>query len=170
MEAFEHISLGIGLLSAGFIGYQDLKDREIHLAAFIVFLAGAILHAFLTLRIAFMSEILINMGIISLIGFLLFLIFWLKGKKIQLDVELGMGDIVMLIALGFWFPPLQFILFYVFSLISLSLIAISFLAFKQVDTNYPIPLAGGLAIFFILLFPLRNVLFDPLVNYLTYGI
>lgn len=161
-EYVEYIGYFLGFIAALIIAYQDVKDREIHIAAFGLFFMGAISYAFFSGNDEFISNSLINLGLVAIILAILFLIWRIKGSPIRIDQQLGTGDLVMLVALCLWFSPEEFILFYAFSCAALSLMAILLLRIKKIDKDYPIPLAGGLAIFFMLLFPFKPFLLSGL--------
>lgn len=161
----EYIGLTLGLGAALIIAYQDIKDREIHIAAFVLFFLGAISYGLLKENHEFVSNSLTNLGLVVIILAILVLFFRIKGRPIKVDKELGKGDLFMLAVLCLWFSPSEFILFYACSCVILSLIAILLLGTKKIDKGYPIPLAGGLAIFFMILFPFKSIL----ISSLSYG-
>ncbi|MEL6252620.1 MAG: prepilin peptidase [Bacteroidota bacterium] len=148
----------LGLSSALIIAYQDIKSREIHIGAFLLFLLGALCSYFVEPSKEYFLNSFINLGMVLIIILILFLLFRLRGKEIRVNKELGAGDLVMLGILCFWFSPDEFILFYAISLSLFSIFILLLIALKKIDRSFHIPLAGGLAIFFLLFFPLRHML------------
>ncbi|HEX2899615.1 MAG TPA: hypothetical protein VHS96_07850, partial [Bacteroidia bacterium] len=72
--------------------------------------------------------------------------------------QLGLGDILYFVAVAPWFSPIQFILFFI-SGILLTLIAIViFLALRKIPKDWPIPLAGVLAAYWLLFLPFAEIL------------
>ena len=157
MESLAYI---LGISGALLIAYQDIKDREIHLLAFLLFLGGAISMYFFNPLPDYWKSSLINLGFVFFMLLAVYLIFRLRGKQLRINKELGLGDILMLGILCFWFNAEQFIFFYALSLSLFSLLALLFIRLRKADKDYPIPLAGGLAIFFLLFFPFRNILWS----------
>ncbi len=96
---------------------------------------------------------IMNIGFISIQLLLVTCWFSLKEKKLTniTNQYLGLGDILFFIPLCLLFSPINFIAFYLTSLI---LVLVSFIILKSLLFNniQTIPLAGGISIFLICFF------------------
>jgi hypothetical protein len=156
------------------IAYQDFKFRAVNWIVFPLLALLSIIFNLLSLNtlLELCKNSMINLIFITVQFLLLYLYFILKIKKIiPLTEKIGLGDLLFLCAVSFLFSPVNFIFFYIFSLItSLCIYGITSLIFKK---NNPfsgaIPLAG-LQSLFLFIFILATVLFGDLTitndNYL----
>lgn len=95
--------------------------------------------------------------VLIMIG-LVVMYFRLRRKERVMDSFLGWGDVVMLLALVLWLEVQAFLFFYVAGL-SLTVIYYGLMQyFKKLPKNHPIPLAGILALAFIIYWPVQNLL------------
>jgi len=143
----------------GLICYQDMRYRAVYWVCFPI----------LSLLLLFQKQW--HVGIIdSLIDagygllffavqlFLLWVYFAIKNKKpVDITKEyLGLGDVLFLLALTFYFSPVNYVLFYIGSLI----IVLIYALFQQLwlkRDNFQIPLAGLQALLFSIIFILSFV-------------
>lgn len=135
------------------ITIQDFKEKAIvwyllPIIVFLSFLLGIQNVSYLVL----IKNFLINLLFILIQLILLFFYFVIKNKKIIKIINnyIGLGDILFLISICILFSPINFFLFYLFSLILI--LFISFITkyfIKNVSTM--IPLAGYMACFLILI-------------------
>lgn len=127
------------LITLGVMGVQDLKYRAISWYAFPVlaflFLSSGIVFSF--------TDCAFNMGFVLLNLVTLTLFFSLKQRKMVnlLDSYLGPGDVLLLLCLAFYFPVLLFFLYYLVSLILISLAALLYIRWLR-PGNFTVPLAG----------------------------
>lgn len=121
------------------MGLQDFKFRAISWYLFPALALGLLL-----MNPAFsLYSCFINFGFVALVFVLLTGWFSLRsGSLVNLTQRhLGIGDVLFLLCLAFFFSPLNFFLFYLLSLLSISIgTGLYLLAFKPKD--FTIPLAG----------------------------
>ncbi|HSH65967.1 MAG TPA: hypothetical protein VLB84_09255 [Bacteroidia bacterium] len=127
------------------IVFQDFKQRQISWflipAAFIGFICKALLHS-----IPIVHTFLINTAFILIQLVCLTLYFSLKNKKMLniVDTYLGLGDVLFLIVICTVFSPVNFILFYLLSMIVTLTGVLIYNVVSTKKTN-DIPLAGAMA-------------------------
>lgn len=145
------ILISLGFLAAIGIAWQDFRFRQIHILLLIALgLAGLALPThYVAERL---QETLINFGLICFIFLFLFLILRFSHQGKIMDRMLGWGDVVMLFSLACWFGTFDFLCFYTFSTVLLSLGFGFALSLKKIKRNFPIPLAGAWAICFVLFY------------------
>jgi hypothetical protein len=143
METAIQISLPGVLL---FMGIQDFRYRAISWYAFPV-LALLIFIANKNFRIVdaclIISFLVLNFGLATLI------ISVRNGKYVDLlKSHIGLGDLLMLICLSLYFTPLTFFLFYLTTLLIISLAAGIYIVLVK-PKNFTVPLAGLQGLFFL---------------------
>jgi hypothetical protein len=147
----------IAILSLFPICYQDFSTRSVHWIYFpLLTMAGIFYslsstHSFsqLLYNTAFnIAFLLLQFGILKLY----FIIFRGAATRI-IDRKIGWGDLLFLLAAGFFFSPGSFILFYLLSLL-FSLIAAVIMMWLISPKHSTVPLAGlqALALSILLLF------------------
>ncbi len=146
----------VGGLSCLLIAYEDIRSRTVSVVWLVAFgLAG------LGFQLAYSQplwDIAWNLVLLGFIIGIILLFYRLKGQKVM-DRALGWGDVVMLIGLAMWFDTAGFLGFYVVSTLLISFIFLTLRAFKRIPKDYPIPLAGFMAIMWLIYFPLNRFLF-----------
>jgi hypothetical protein len=134
--------------------YQDLKYRAVTWVFFpIIFLLGfKISYINLSSYHSIGRNLFINVIFVIIQLLLLRLIFYFKkGKEGFLNKKLGLGDILFILACSSYFSPLNFVMFYILSLIySLLLYLIFWAGIKRPEPS-TIPLAGLQSSFLIVL-------------------
>jgi hypothetical protein len=137
-----------GVLSCGWIAWQDFKDRYVHVILFIfLMLAGILMSVGRPLELV--SHALINTALVVTLVLVVWL--WIRViRKLPVSqMMLGWGDIVMMEALAFWLPPVVFILFFTLSTWVILIVTLIYRKAKQRGADFPVPFAGGLAVLFI---------------------
>ncbi len=133
------------LVSLTFIVFQDFKQRQISWFLIPLLLAGFITKAMLY-KNNILIDFLFNAAFILLQLICLLFYFSIKNKKFTniLDTYLGLGDILFFVVLCTVFSPLNFIAFYLCSMILTlaGVVIYNLLAAKQTQD---IPLAGAMA-------------------------
>lgn len=133
--------LMIGLLLSVF--YQDVKERKVTLLLlFALFIVGGLLNYRHHILELFLISSLINLCVISVIVFILFLYSKFKLKAPLFDV-FGVGDLLFFVFMAISFPVSTFLVLFSVSLIFSFVISI---VLKQKLKNL-IPLAGLQALF-----------------------
>lgn len=162
------------LFCLGLICYQDLRYRAVYWLCFPVLAA---LLFFMKQQAAGTSAALIDAGIATVFFAVQLLLVWLyfsfKNKKpVNITVQyLGLGDILFLMALAFYLSPLNYVLFYVSSLIVVLCYTIIQRSLNK-DAGPEIPLAGlqalllGCLLFFSMIKPGLN----PYTDAWAYGL
>ena len=151
---------GAVLIILGIIAYQDFKYRAVYWICFPVL--AVLLGIQKTIDNGFQSfltESLFTGGFLLLQFLVLWLYFTIRYRKpINLtNGYLGWGDILFLLAACFYLSPLNYVVFYVGSLVVAIVYAITDrLIFKKDDLT--IPLAGIQALLFVLLLIIAYVL------------
>jgi len=149
--------------------YQDIRLR---LVTWLLFPAIAIMGVIYSLTNSISVKTLLMNSIINF-GFLITqfmivkLIFWLKTKRPHenkiIDQKLGVGDVLLMIACIFYFPPFSFLLFYCLSLVfvlAMHLISVVIRS-KKKAFDKTIPMAGYQALFLVIyLFVAQYTKFD----------
>lgn len=135
--------------------YQDFKDRAISWIILPVLFICFILTSLETLPLSALGLFFgINSGFIFLQVCSVALYFLIKRRTIKniIDKEIGLGDILFFIVLTVAFSPVNFIAFYVVTLI-LTLAAYLLIKFFNASTKREIPLAGimSLAMAFLII-------------------
>lgn len=130
------------------MGIQDFKFRAISWYLFPLLVA-----ALLVMNRSFsLNDCFINFGFIALVFVLLTGWFSIKeGSMVNLtERHLGIGDILFLLCLAFFFSPINFFLFYLCSLLLIAVGTGLYLLIAKPE-NFTIPLAGLQAFVFIAL-------------------
>lgn len=149
------------------IAYQDYTTRMVHWVSFPLLAAGGILVGAWELsslshllRYAFLNLLFLALQFILLKGYYL-----ARHRKNQLiiDKKIGLGDILFLSAAAFFFSPLNFIFFYVLSLV-LSLLFWSLRNLVRRSADASIPLAGYQASFLLLAVVFSVITGFPILN------
>ncbi len=138
-----------------FVLFYDVKQRSIHaILPVLIFITSVSINIF--------SEDLLSIYIVYNLGFLslniigLWLYFSVKKGKLSnpIDKEIGLGDILMFVAITPLYNLKTFALIFssglVFSLVLYFIVTL----FKQIET---IPLAGYLALFLVLIILIESI-------------
>ena len=141
----------ITILAAIFI--QDIKSRTVYWFWFPMLVALLLLEHTLINKeplIVQFQTIAINLGFLFIQLSIVSLYLSIKHRKwINISQNLiGWGDILFLVSLAFYFSPLTYILFYVGSLLIISVCWLLLILFFRIN-NKQIPLAGLQAALFI---------------------
>ena len=141
------------LLTLFFIFLQDLKSRTVY---WFLFLLLSVLLMVLRFQHSFSwpdwrKSILINVVFITVQLIFLTLYFSLKNKKwIDITSELlGLGDILFLLSITFYLSALNFLFFYIVSLMGVLILWLVWQGVSKKKHKY-IPLAGFQSLIFML--------------------
>ncbi|MEM9985027.1 MAG: prepilin peptidase [Bacteroidota bacterium] len=148
-----YVVLTLGAGACLWIAWQDFRDREISVLAFLTLgLAGLGFQVVLN-QSSCWSDRLTNLGLIGLIIGLTYGYAKLRRKGAFFDHQLGWGDVVMFVCLGLWFPPLIFMAFFTLSTLITLFFALAYLQIRSAQKALSIPLAGAMALGFLCLLP-----------------
>ncbi|MEM6766788.1 MAG: hypothetical protein AAF655_17770 [Bacteroidota bacterium] len=139
----------IGLLSCVWIAWEDLKSRYIHILPFLLLGISGAIYLYLSFPKEWYIYLLLNLGGVGILMLLLGLIYRWKGEKNILDNKLGLGDIFMFGSLACWFMPKSFWSFFSLNMCVWAGVYGLLQITQFLPKNYPIPLAGLLAIGFM---------------------
>ena len=133
------------ILIFGIIIYEDLNTRLVHWVLFpvLTFLLGWLFYNKVGFSI-FVMFTSINIMIISLLLFILFLYAKWIIKLPFLNTVFGLGDLLFFYALSMAFPTITFIILFVSALIFSLLLH---LVIKKKKTQTTVPLAGYMSVF-----------------------
>jgi hypothetical protein len=156
--------LAVGCLVG--IAYQDFVSRRVSWIFFPLLAVAGMLHTFeglhswrQSLFYAGCNAAFLAIQLTVLMGY-----FFVRGKMVGgrgirkvrgfrhvIDHQIGLGDILFLVAACFFFSPVNFISFYVYSLLLSLAIAMGWMLVKR-GGGWSIPLAGLQAVFLLLSF------------------
>ncbi len=145
------------------IGYQDLKERSIYVIGGVV---SAVLLGYLHYHAVGFVPFVTGIAVNTVIVLCILSVLWLyAGYKLKTPLlrSLGAGDIMFFFVMGLGFPPVTFIVIFVFSVFFAGIV---YLVFQYRISKYQIPLAGFQAIFLVLIFLTRW--FFPATNLYLY--
>ena len=133
----------------GTIAYQDIKDRMVY--AFLFPLLGVFLavtfYQNTTTQLfwyySFMNLLLVGTILLILWCYTRFIL-----QKAFLNASLGLGDVLLFLALAFGFPTITFLIALSFSFVFSLLL---YLTFKYKAGMETVPLAGFISLFFVML-------------------
>ncbi len=128
--------------------FQDLKHRLVDWYLFpVIGMFGSVLLLQTIGTEEYLFYVFINILLVSLILFLLYIYARFKMKKPLLNHSLGLGDILLFYGMALCFPTLSFLIFFIFSIFFSLLISI-YLKYKNPNDYKTVPLAGLMALFF----------------------
>lgn len=132
------------------VAWQDFRHRAVYAWLFPLLTVLIITHA-IVMDVFSLTSIITNIAIIAVQLGLLNLLMYLRTKKWLMRGErwIGWGDIAFFGVLACCFSTVNFVVFYVISLIIVLFGALATMAFGRFTVH--IPLAGGQAILLILL-------------------
>ncbi len=151
------------------IAYQDLKTRSVswYLFPLLALSGGALTFSELRSPGLLLYYIAINCGFLVLQYLLLKLWLFLRNGRntTVIDHSIGKGDLLFLLATCCFFSPVNFILFYMLSLLFSLLLYIFIRRWHFFSGDFKtVPLAGLQAGFLILVLPLYDILKHPLTD------
>jgi len=172
MQTFAYILVLFILI---IIVYQDFKYKAVSWVIFPVLLILSLYLGFIQIGWqSLWAYFLINFGFLFIQFFLLTIYISVKNKKLT-DLTkgyLGLGDILFLLVLCLFFSPVNYILFYLFSLITILIVYLLYNTFilacqsssagkkskHRILIKEQVPLAGGIAFILIcfIIFKLIN--------------
>ncbi len=145
------------------IVFQDFKQRQISWFLIPLALTGVLIRS-MTSENNNLNNFLFNITFISVQLVLLTIYFSIKNKKFLniIDTCLGLGDVLFFVVVSAFFSPLNFIVFYVCSMI-LTLTGIIVYNLLSKKRTKDIPLAGAMAVVLIVL--LTTTLVFPHIDF-----
>lgn len=141
------------------IAYQDLKHREV---SWILFPALAICGFMISFNesksiSSTLHDLLLNVVFISCQLIFLFIYHSLKNRRKSISSMIGLGDILFIGSVLFFFSIVSFIVFYLSSLIFSLIIFLLFIQTNKLKKHHDtIPLAGLQSVFLVLTIAFQN--------------
>ena len=161
------ISLTLAIMCLVMIAWEDFAERQVHWSYFPILAGAGAVHTF---------EELHSMGKLAMyagcnLTFLIIQFLLLKGYFFIrqtamvsiIDRKIGWGDILFLLAAAFFFSPLNFIWFYLYSLLFSLLVSLLWSTYRR-SALRSIPLAGLQSVFLLLFIGAANYLHHSLVR------
>lgn len=128
--------------------YQDFKDREVTFLVFpFLLIVGAVLHYRTQYIEIFLLNLIINLGLLSVVLLMLLLYVRLVIKK-KFNQAIGSGDVLFFIVIAISFPSITFSVLFSASLF-FSLIIYQLLK-PKIGKNIPLAGLQSLFLFFII--------------------
>jgi hypothetical protein len=127
---------------------QDIKTREIHLIPVLLLIGSGLSFHWSNTGITALLSFFINLIFLAAILLGVIFIYRIRGEKQIMDRMLGWGDVLALVAVAAWMEPPDFLFFYTLSTLFIGLTFSVLKWLGRLDSNYPIPLAGWLCLFF----------------------
>ena len=113
MNLVEMAILGTGMLGCVVIAVQDFKSRSVHVLAFALLFLPALAFQLLLPEMYLLKQVLVSLGFLALVLLLTWLYFRLRHGGKFVNEKLGLGDIVMLGIVPFWFSLQGFVIYFV---------------------------------------------------------
>ncbi len=148
----------LSLVMLAIIIYQDFKFNAVSWYIFPMLMIASFFYGrSMAVTPLYYYYILINFGIILIQILILTLYYLVRDKKVQLiaGTKIGLGDILFFVVLGLIFSPIWFILFLTTGMIITVLVHLIRTG-KEKKAYRKIPLAGYLALIYLVFFILNN--------------
>ena len=163
----ETISLTLAVICLAMIAWEDFAERQVHWSYFPILAGAGGVHTFQALHS--MGKLAMYAGCnlaFLIIQFLLFRSYFLIRKTAMvsiIDRKIGWGDIFFLLAAAFFFSPMNFIWFYLYSLLFSLMVSLLWSRYKR-SAFRSIPLAGLQSVFLLLYIGAANYLHHSLAG------
>ena len=141
------------IVTLGFLAYQDFKHRAISWIGPVVIFGLLAFKGLLALSFSKLGNMFLINELILFVQFgILILYFKMKGYTFKSFWEqvMGVGDLLFLVCIAAAFAPFNFILFLLAGLI-FTMLGYGFMTILKIGKGKPIPFAGMLSVFMILL-------------------
>lgn len=148
------------------ISFQDFKQREISWILIPLIFLALIFKATQSITIGnLINNTLLNLAFITLQLLLLTIYMSIKNKKMVniLQQHIGLGDLLFFVVLCLAFSPVNFIVFYILSLIATLAGCIIYVTVFSKKAMDEIPLAGGMASVLVII-----LLINKMVTHLNF--
>lgn len=154
MGGIEYAALIGGGLLAVVICWMDFQNRTVRLLPVLMLMAVGWCYRGWTFGAEMWLDFAINLGVVAGIAVVVAGLLRMLGLGRLVNRQIGIGDLLLMIAGGAWLNPLGFAFFLsVGLLLVLTGVLIGMLIGKY-RADAPLPLAGGLAAFLLVYWPL----------------
>lgn len=163
----ETISLTLAVICLVMIAWEDFAERQVHWSYFPILAGAAGVHTYEELHL--MQKLAVYAGCnlaFLIIQFLLLRSYFFIRKTAMvsiIDRKIGWGDILFLLAAAFFFSPMNFISFYLYSLLFSLGVSLLWSTYKR-SAFGSIPLAGLQSVFLLLYISITYYLHHSLVS------
>jgi hypothetical protein len=161
------ISLTLAIMCLVMIAWEDFAERQVHWSYFPILAGAGGVHAYEELhsmeKLAMYAGC--NLAFLMIQFLLLKSYFFIRQTAMVsiIDRKIGWGDILFLLAAAFFFSPLNFIWFYLSSLLFSLLVSLLWSTYRR-SALRSIPLAGLQSVFLLLFIGAANYLHHSLVR------
>ena len=155
-EPFAWVLFGLAAVSCLIICFQDLRTRWVHILPLGILGGSGIGHHLLLRPENYWPQVGFNFVFISSILGIVGLYLLLRRKRF-IDHSLGMGDVVFFYMAACWLGAEAFLWFFTTGILIVLLLVLGMgllTAPSSKGSDYPIPLAGGMAAYLLLFYPL----------------
>jgi hypothetical protein len=154
MQSPEIICLLAGAAAALFIVWSDFRRRELRLIPLVLLLAAGIGFRAFRHSPQLAQDLGINAAVTTGILLLVALFLRVLGSKGLVNKRLGLGDVILIYAMGTWFPPAGFVLYLSTGLLFSLACVLVLMVMNRYPRNLPLPLAGLLAVYGLIFMPI----------------
>ncbi|MDX9928267.1 MAG: hypothetical protein RBS37_00265 [Bacteroidales bacterium] len=115
------ITSSISVISLVVLFFQDFRSRSIHWSPLIILFIALVVEALFAQGIAEVSGMVLrNNAFLAIQGVILTFYYLVKGRPISsiINVSIGSGDLLLFLITTFCFSILNFVFFYIFTLIT----------------------------------------------------
>lgn len=147
------------IVTLGYIVYQDIKLRKISWVILpVLFIVTAVSGLFFNDLQELSYFFLINLGFIAFQMLCLTLYFSIKHRSFTniINKYIGIGDLLFFTVICAMFSPVNFIAFYLSSIILITIISLGYVTIKK-NSKIEIPFAGAMAVILICCFVYKNI-------------
>jgi hypothetical protein len=161
------ISLTLAIMCLVMIAWEDFAERQVHWSYFPILAGAGGVHAYEELhsmeKLAMYAGC--NLAFLMIQFLLLKSYFFIRQTAMVsiIDRKIGWGDILFLLAAAFFFSPLNFIWFYLSSLLFSLMVSLLWSTYRR-SALRSIPLAGLQSVFLLLFIGAANYLHHSLVR------
>jgi hypothetical protein len=159
--SIENIFLSMAAIACIVLFFQDLRKRAIHIVPLILLGLGGFGYHLQNSGTNLWMEIFVNLGYVTLVLVVMTLILRLRSSSGRiLNKKIGLGDILFFYVVALAFDPLGYTLWFVTGLITVLLGVLAWMILGKWRSDAPIPLAGLLAGYLLVYFPVYTYLED----------
>jgi hypothetical protein len=161
----ESIAVILGAVACIVIFIQDIRGRWVHLLPLLLLLVSGLVFRLRLEGSAIWMDLAVNGGFIAAVLGMAWLFFKLRGKTGKfIDEQIGLGDVIMFLAVATWLDSLGFILFFVSGLLLVLALVLALQVLGRLKPQFTVPLAGLLAGYLLAFCPLwwqiRQMMWD----------
>ena len=154
MGWIEYLCLGIGGLMALLTTVLDLRNRTVRLLPLLLLLLAGLFFRGTQFGLQMWGDWAINAGLLLGVILMVWMGLRLLGITGLVNQQIGIGDLIFMLAAGTWLNPFGFALFLSSGLLFVLLIILLMIVFGLQSREMPLPIAGLMAAYLLMFFPL----------------